>query len=75
MTRAAHRAVPLLALLPFLLSFSCAHVGDRSPGPPVLEIDRDTAWSGEVRVDGIVHVRSGATLTILPGTRISYNFV
>jgi len=71
--RTARRTGPLLALLPLLLSFSCAHVGGRTAGAPVLEIPQDTAWSGEVRVDGIVHVRSGATLTILPGTRILFS--
>jgi len=36
-------------------------------------VSRDTVWSGEVRVDGIVHVRRGATLTILPGTRVAFS--
>jgi len=35
-------------------------------------VERDTVWSGEVRVDGVVHVRKGATLTILPGTRVAF---
>jgi parallel beta-helix repeat protein len=35
-------------------------------------VERDTKWRGEVRVDGIVHVRKNATLTILPGTRVVF---
>lgn len=61
------------ACLLLLLWAACAHVpGGAAPAPPVVEIGRDTTWSGEVRVDGIVHVRKSATLTILPGTRVLF---
>ncbi len=73
MNRRSRRVLPLSALPLLLLFCSCAHVGERTGGPPVLEISRDTAWSGEVRIEGIVHVRTGSTLTILPGTRILFS--
>jgi parallel beta-helix repeat protein len=40
--------------------------------PEITYIDGDTSWSGEIRVGGVVHVRKGATLTILPGTRVLF---
>lgn len=43
-----------------------------SSAPAAVRIERDTVWSGEVRVDGIVHVRKSATLTLLPGTRVVF---
>ena len=51
---------------------SCAtvpHVKD--PGYALI-ISEDTVWSGEVTVDGVVLVRKGATLTVLPGLEGSY---
>lgn len=39
----------------------------------MVEVARDTTWSGEVRVDGIVHVRRGAVLSIRPGTRVLFS--
>ena len=36
-----------------------------------LVVGEDTLWSGEVTIDGDVLVRSGATLTIAPGTRVT----
>ncbi len=70
MTAGRIRIAALVAAL--ALAASCAHVpaGGGAAGPP--PVDRDTAWSGEVRVDGVVHVRKGATLTILPGTRVAF---
>lgn len=35
-------------------------------------IKGDAVWSGEVRVLGVVTVKKGATLTILPGTRVVF---
>jgi len=66
-----HR-IPAAAIIA-LLSSACAHVPKTADSPPaVVYIDRDTEWRGEVRVGGIVHVRKGATLTILPGTRVLF---
>jgi hypothetical protein len=43
------------------------------PGrPQTVFIERDAAWSGEVRVPGVVVVRKGVTLRILPGTRVLF---
>ncbi|MBI5419439.1 MAG: right-handed parallel beta-helix repeat-containing protein [Deltaproteobacteria bacterium] len=63
----------LLAAIFFLpLVPACAHLPKAADAPPVIYVERDTAWSGEVRVEGIVHVRKSATLTILPGTRVIF---
>lgn len=35
-------------------------------------IDRDATWSGQVEISGRVLVRRGVTLTILPGTTVSF---
>jgi hypothetical protein len=35
-------------------------------------VEKDAEWSGTVRVDGVVHIRKEATLTILPGTRVEF---
>ncbi len=64
----------LLLALPALLA-SCAHAPDRprAPSDPAYTyVDRDTRWEGEVRVDGIVVVRKGATLTLAPGTTVRF---
>lgn len=37
-----------------------------------LIIDRDTAWSGDILVNGVVSVKRGATLTIEPGTTVRF---
>ena len=79
MTARRAGALGLLAVL--AMAASCAHL----PGPaervsgqagprnlPVTEVARDTTWTGEVRVDGVVHVRKGAMLTIVPGTRVAF---
>jgi len=71
--RSLHRFFPLPALLLLLLINSCAHLGGRISGPPVLEIGEDATWSGEIRVEGVVHVRAGKILTILPGTRVFFS--
>jgi hypothetical protein len=66
------------ALLPALLALAvawggCARVQPRGASvPPVVVIAQDTDWRGEVRVEGIVHVRKHATLTIAPGTRVLF---
>ena len=46
--------------------------GRAGGGSGALSVDRDAVWTGDVRVDGVVHVRKGATLTILPGTRVAF---
>jgi hypothetical protein len=50
----------------------CAHVPKGASLSPVLLVEKDTEWSGTVRVDGVVHIRKGATLIILPGTRVEF---
>ena len=70
MTGRRARALALLAAA--ALAASCAHLPERNGGPAVAFVERDAAWGGEVRVDGIVHVRKGATLTIRPGTRVAF---
>lgn len=35
-------------------------------------IEGDAVWSGEVRISGVVTVKKGASLTILPGTRVVF---
>ena len=72
MTPARPGRFAVLPILALLLASSCAHLREGARSPRILEVDRDTAWSGEVRVDGIVHVRKGATLSILPGTRVVF---
>ena len=37
-----------------------------------VEIHTDTVWSGRVIIDGWVKVFKGATLTILPGTDVTF---
>lgn len=37
-------------------------------------IDHDRTWSGDVVIDGVVRVAPGATLTILPGSRVFFSF-
>jgi nitrous oxidase accessory protein NosD len=47
----------------------------KQPAPfvwPLGEISRPTAWSGHLVVDRRIAVALGATLTILPGTRIAF---
>jgi parallel beta-helix repeat protein len=56
-----------------LLLAGCAHAPVGRPSvPQVTLVERDTEWRGDVRVDGIVHVRKNATLTIAPGTRVLF---
>ena len=38
-----------------------------------LVIEEDTTWSGEQLIEGIVVVKKGATLTIAPGTKVSFS--
>lgn len=70
----ARRPAIFAALLAVVLSSACAHVPPKTAdGPPgTAYVERDTEWKGEVRVDGIVHVRKNATLTVRPGTRIVF---
>jgi hypothetical protein len=72
--RAAIRTLAAL-LLGFSLAGGCATapVPPRAAtGPEITYIEKDSTWSGEVRVDGVVHVRKAATLSILPGTRVLF---
>ncbi len=75
MRRGRITAVVLL-LLALLLPAGCASThraaGIPAGTPEILYIETDTAWSGDVRVAGVVHVRKSATLTILPGTRVLF---
>ena len=67
------RANLFAAALFIVLSSACAHLPKPADAPPaIVYVERDTKWRGEVRVDGIVHVRKNATLTILPGTRVVF---
>lgn len=67
------RRIGFPALLAALaLAASCAHTPGGNRGAAALSVERDAVWSGEVRVDGVAHVRQGATLTILPGTRVAF---
>ncbi|MBF8259064.1 MAG: hypothetical protein HW377_1438 [Actinobacteria bacterium] len=60
------------AIILFGLLSACAHLHVAATAPSITYIDRDTTWSGEVRVEGIVHVRKSATLTLLPSTRVVF---
>lgn len=63
----------LTAAVLALLLAACAHAPAARPtAPPVTLVERDTEWRGDVRVEGIVHVRRNATLTIAPGARILF---
>jgi parallel beta-helix repeat protein len=65
----------LAALLLGTLLAGCATAPSAPAGasaPDVSYIGKDTTWSGVVRVGGVVHVRKGATLTLLPGTRVLF---
>jgi hypothetical protein len=62
--------LPVLAVLVLLLAGCVA-----ARPPLVLEdrvIDGDVAWSGEVRIRGVVTVKKEGRLTILPGTRVLF---
>ena len=37
-------------------------------------VDRDTTLSGDIVVDGVIRVAPGATLTVLPGSRVFFSF-
>ena len=63
-------ALSVLVILTLLLSGCVA-----ARPPLVLEnhvIDGDVAWSGEVRIRGVVTVKKEGRLTILPGTRVLF---
>ncbi|WP_157698778.1 right-handed parallel beta-helix repeat-containing protein [Geobacter sp. DSM 9736] len=50
-------------------------VGTRGGKPVVVRdsvIEHDTVWQGEIRVEGVVSVQRGATLTVLPGTTVRF---
>ena len=70
------RIILLALLLAVLLPGGCASAprpaGTPASTPEIVEIGIDTVWSGDVRVDGVVHVRKSATLTLLPGTRVLF---
>jgi hypothetical protein len=57
-------------ILPLLLSACLAPQPLRLAGETV--IDGDTTWSGEVRVEGRVIVTRTGSLTIEPGTKVSF---
>jgi len=66
------RLVPLL----LLVIFAC---GLQSPAPVFADptevsgtISTNTTWSGEILIVGNVHVSSGVTLTVLPGTKVMF---
>ncbi len=59
-------------ILSLLLLTACAR-----PAAPPLEltdavITGEATWQGEVRISGVVTVKKGARLTILPGTRVIF---
>lgn len=63
--------VALLLLL--LACIGCVPMSpDGGRGIPVREIRTDTVWSGRIVVDGAVKVFKGSTLTILPGSEITF---
>ena len=70
------RIIRLALFLAILLPGGCASTprpaGTAASAPEIVAIDVDTTWSGDVRVDGVVHVRKSATLTLLPGTRVLF---
>ena len=70
------RVAAAILLLAILQPAGCASThrttGIPAGAPDILYIESDTAWSGDVRVAGVVHVRKSATLTILPGTRVLF---
>ncbi len=68
----ARRAMGVALVAAAALGASCAHAPQRGGAPSVVIVERDTVWSGDVRVNGIVHVRKAATLTIRPGTRVLF---
>jgi len=71
--KAFRSAIPLLLLGASLAGCAAAaRAPDRTAAPEITYIENDAVWSGEVRVDGVVHVRKAATLTILPGTRVVF---
>lgn len=41
---------------------------------PGLLIDRDTVWTGELRLKGQYYVLPGVTLTITPGTSVRWEY-
>ena len=64
--------MPLVAMLTALCFF-----GGCASARPVLElqntvIDGEARWSGTVLVSGVVTVKKGGSLTILPGTRVLF---
>lgn len=53
---------------------ACVHAPrETGTAPRIVSVERDAVWTGEVPVDGIVHVRKGATLAISPGTRVLFS--
>ncbi len=66
------RAGALALVAAAALGASCAHLQARDAAPEVAFVERDVVWSGDVRIDGIVHIRKGVTLTIRPGTRVLF---
>lgn len=63
----------LIVLALTLVVHSCATMKGRRGHGFSLIISEDTMWSGKVDVDGVVLVRKGATLSIAPGTTVSFS--
>ncbi|HEX9190520.1 MAG TPA: NosD domain-containing protein, partial [Candidatus Deferrimicrobiaceae bacterium] len=70
--RAVRSAFATLLLGASLAGCATSPVPPRAAGPDITQIEKDTTWSGEVRVGGVVHVRKAATLTVLPGTQVVF---
>lgn len=66
------RTRALTAVIFASLSLSLATDAAADPAPP-LEITTDTVWQGAVEVMREVRVFSGATLLVLPGTRVRFS--
>jgi hypothetical protein len=63
-------------LIASLLASAALLTGCAATGAPLLlgdaVIEGDAVWRGEVRVEGVVTVKKGGSLTILPGTRVVF---
>ncbi|HEY3348124.1 MAG TPA: NosD domain-containing protein [Nitrospirota bacterium] len=79
------RSLLISSVLALLFAAGCASVESRveayKPGVlaeksiGLVTIDKDTTWSGNIRVTGDVLVKEGATLTVLPGTFVRFDTI